>query len=706
MSKKLYNLMDWAEIEAVTYSEEDHPKAVLGAHPIRGGQTLVTAFKPDAKSVEFKFKGDKKPIAMELADEEGYFALLVKNREPFEYTFVITDNEGNVREEADPYSFPGVINKRDIQKLSSGIHYRAYDILGASPMEVSGVSGVLFALWAPNAVRVSVVGDFNGWDGRFHQMERLWETGFFELFIPGMEKGQKYKFEIKLKNGTCVMKEDPYALEREEGENGASVVSDLSGFSFTDDEWIEKRGKFQNEKSPISVYETALYESGTKKSAAKKIAKDIADKALASGYTHVLLEDALNTDRNFFCVNNEGLKSEGLMSLINELHKRDLGVILSFSCSRFANYDGSLISFDGSSLYEEGDAKRSYVPGEDCRYFNTGRNEVKNYLIANALFWISVYHADGLRVRDITRMIYLDYGKSDGQWTPNMYGGNENLESLEFFRHLNSVIRKLSSDVLMIADDESAYPDMTKSVDEGGLGFSYKLNLGWCRDVLGYLKYDQLSRSGHYNEVCFPMIYQYNENFILPLSDAALSEGAKTVFETVSGDEDEKFSNLRSLYSFFMFHPGKKLIYPGGSIPENIDRKFRLCLDDLLKLYKREKALYELDCEAEGFEWINNISANENILVFARHSKDNRDILVCLANFISIPRKEYKIGVPMAGTYKEIFNSDDEKYGGFGFVNAKPITSKKDECDMRENSIRVRVAPMSVALFKLSGIEK
>ena len=702
MSKKLYNLMDWAEIEAVTYSEEDHPKAVLGAHPIRGGQTLVTAFKPDAAKIELKLKGEKKPLLMEVADEEGYFALLVKNREPFEYTFVITDNEGNKREEADPYCFPNIMTKRDIQKFSSGIHYRAYDILGANPTELSGVKGVSFALWAPGAVRVSVVGDFNGWDGRFHQMERLWESGFFELFIPGLSAGEKYKFEIKLRNGTCVMKDDPYALEREDAENGASVVSSLSDFNFTDDEWIEKRGKIQNDKAPVSIYETALYESGIKKSAAKKVAKDIADKAVSAGFTHVLLKDALNFDRNFYCVNNEGLRSEGLMSVINELHKRDLGVILNFNCSRFANYEGGLNLFDGSCLYEDPDERRSSCPGEDSRYFNTGRNEVKNFLIANALFWVSVYHADGLKVSDITRMIYLDYGKSAGQWTPNMYGGNENLDSLEFFRHLNSVMKKLSSDVLVIADDESAYPDMTKSVDDGGLGFSYKLNSGWCRDVLGYLKYEPLARSGHYNEVCFPMIYQYNEKFILPLCESTLPEGIKTVFEKVSGDEDEKFSNLRALYSFFMFHPGKKLIFTGEGISENIDAQFKLCFDELLSLYKKEKALYELDNENEGFEWINNISANENILVFSRHSKDSKETVVCLVNFLSIPRKEYKIGVPAAGSYKEIFNSDEEKYGGFGFVNSKPIVSKKDECDMRENSIRVRVAPMSVALFKLT----
>ncbi|MBO6112239.1 MAG: 1,4-alpha-glucan branching enzyme [Lachnospiraceae bacterium] len=701
MSKKLYNLMDWAEIEAVTYSEEDHPKAVLGAHPVRGGQTLVTAYRPDAAKVAIKFKDEDKATEMELADEEGYFALLVKNREPFEYCFIITDKEGNTKTEHDPYSFPGVINKRDVQKFNSGIHYRAYDMFGADLMRLSGVDGVHFAVWAPNALRVSVVGDFNNWDGRIHQMERLWESGIFELFIPGVKAKDKYKFEIRMKNGICIKKADPYAFEAEDTADGASIVSDLSGFAFTDDEWIEKRGEYQNKKAPVSIFETALDHLGSGITAPKKLAKEISDRATQGGYTHVLINDVLPGGNSLYAP-APNISGENLMTVINELHKKKLGVILSWDCSKFPEYEGGLARFDGTCLYEDGDERRSTCPGSSDKYFNTGRNEVKNFLIANALFWVSVYHADGLKVNDTARMLYLDYGKAAGQWTPNMYGGNENLESLEFFKHLNSVMKKFSSDVLVIADDESTYPDVTKGTDEGGLGFSFKLNTGWCRDVLGYLRYEPLSRSSHYNEVCFPMIYQYNESFIMPLAQSFAMQGRKTLFDMMPGDEDEKFSNLRALMAFFMFHPGKKLIYPGESLKENIDGIYSGYISDLLKLYRSEKPLYELDDEHEGFEWINNISANENILVFARHSSDKKDVLVCLVNFLSIPRKEYKIGVPAEGRYTEIFNSDDEKYGGFGFINAKPIASKKDECDTREDSIRVRVAPMSVALFKLT----
>ncbi|MBR5375999.1 MAG: 1,4-alpha-glucan branching enzyme, partial [Lachnospiraceae bacterium] len=294
MSKKLYNLMDWAEIEAVTYSEEDHPKGVLGAHPVRGGQTLVTAYRPDAKRMDIRFKGEKKSVEMELADEEGYFAVLVKNREPFEYSFIITDEKNETHEIYDPYSFAGVINKRDIQKFSAGIHYRSYDLMGAKIMELSGVSGVHFAVWAPSAIRVSVVGDFNSWDGRIHQMEKLWDSGVYELFIPGVKKGDRYKYEIKMKNGVCILKNDPYAFEREDGEDGASVVKGLHEFVFDDDDWIEKRDGKAVSENPVSICEMDIRELYEKNRNIKKLAQKISETVISGGYTHVLLSDVLD----------------------------------------------------------------------------------------------------------------------------------------------------------------------------------------------------------------------------------------------------------------------------------------------------------------------------------------------------------------------------------------------------------------------------
>ncbi len=711
MSKKLYNLMDWAEIEAVTYSEEDHPKAVLGAHPVRGGQTLVTAYLPLAKKVDILMNGEKTPVSMELADEEGYFAVLVKNREPFEYKLIMTDTEGKRKEIQDPYSFPNVITKRDIQKFSSGLHYRSYEILGAHPETINGTEGVRFAVWAPNAVRVSVVGEFNDWDGRLHQMERLWESGIFELFIPEVPVGCRYKYEIRLRSGICLLKSDPYAFATEDGPEQASVVTELSDFVFGDDEWIEHRDSVQSTNKAISILEadlrTDLIQKKEKASFdPKKTAAKYAGIASEYGYTHVLFTHIFESSEGLYTAASIYGGTKQIMTMINELHKKQVGVLFDFNAAKFPCLPHGLQEFDGTCLYEDADPKRSVYPEGDNRYFNLGRSEVRSFMISNALFLVSVLHADGLRMRHMAQILYLDYGKPNGAFTPNFYGGNENLDAIDFFKDLNSVLKKMQSDILTAADDESAFPNITADPADGGLGFTFKLNSGWVRDVMGYLKYDPLSRSGHYNEICFPMIYQYNERFILPLSHKRAALGKKTLFDSMAGDNDEKFSSLRSLYSYFVFHPGKKLIFPGSELGGKTDERFDVFLKDLMKIYRNNPALFELDDDPAGFEWINNISANENILVFARRSARKNDILVCLANFQSVPRKEYKIGVPEGGKYTEIFNSDEEKYGGFGFTNPKALAAKEDECDGRAFSIRVKVAPMSVSLFKYSASGK
>ena len=734
MSKKLYNLMDWAEIEAVTYSEEDHPKAVLGAHPVRGGMTLITTYMPKAKSVTLKIKGSKSMHKMELADEEGYFAVLVNNKDHFDYSFIAENTDGTSTEVQDAYAFEGTINKRDIQKLSSGIHYKAYSILGAKVMEINGIKGTHFAVWAPNAVRVSVVGDFNEWDGRIHQMERLWETGVFELFVPGVEEGALYKYEIKKHNGTVMMKSDPYGFASELRPGTASIVYDIEKYAWNDDEWIEKRGKIQNESAPISVYEVNLASFDKRDSGdgffnyrelAPKIEKYVKD----MGYTHIelmpvmehMLDESLGYQTSgFYAPTSRYGTPDDFMYFVDYMHKNDIGVILDWSPAKFPKGESGLESFDGTCLYEDPDSRRSAYPEFGNLYFNLSRPEVKNYLIANALFWISQYHADGLRLDSVSEMLYLDYGKKDGEWIPNIYGGKENLDSIEFFKHLNSVFRKLSDDVLIIAEERSAWQNVTGNVDEDGLGFDYKWNTGWLNDVLGYMKYDPLYRSAHYNEVCFPMIYQYSEKYILPLSHNCVMNGEGSLIGRMSGDADEKYSNMRAMMSYYMFHPGKKLLFMGQDLAEEKEwdgrrtvewdllkqknnKQFNMCMKELLRLYRSEPALYEKENVPEGFEWINNISANENIVVFIRKSSQNSDILLAVANFESVPRKEYKIGVPEKGKYTEIFNSDKEEYGGFGFVNARPVSSKAEECDGREQSIRIKVAPMAVSLFRFTG---
>ena len=685
MTKKLYNLMDWAEIEAVTYAEEDHPKAVLGAHPVRGGQTLVTTYKPDAAEVSVRVKGARSSVKMELADEDGYFAVLVKNKEPFDYELEICDKDGNVKSEKDPYSFADSITKRDIQKFNSGIHYRVYEILGAHVMKMNGTDGVRFAVWAPNALRVSVVGDFNGWDGRLHQMERLFDSGVFELFIPGVSEGEKYKYEIKLHSGQIIMKRDPYAIMKEDNDDAASIIFDLDSLPGADGAWLEERGEKQSDDAPVTIFDRDVTDFS------KTDAKDIIKYVSEYGYSHVIINAPF--DPLYIAT---GAPKE-VVTFTDALHKAGIAVLVRWNPAAFSNTDGGLSVYDGTCLYEDADGKRSYVPGSDRKYFNLGRDGVKDYLLANAMFLLDVFHFDGIVISDVARMLYLDYGKQEGDWTPNMYGGNENLDAIDFFRQLNLTLHKYSPDVLLISDDDTTFPGITAPTDEEGLGFDYKINHGWNRDVLGYLRQDPLGRSNHYNEICFPMIYQYNERFILPLFDIV------DVWNEMPGDRDEKFGSLKALLSYFIVHPGKKLVSTKPTVGKGKDvQAVQALIKDVFSFYNKSEALYSKESEPLGFEWINNISARENILVFSRRGTKKDELFVVVANFANVPHKGYKIGVPRAGRYTEVFCSDAEKYDGFGFVNKSPITSDDSECDGRDNSIRIRVAPLSVSVFRYS----
>ncbi len=676
--------MDWAEIEAITYSEEDHPKAVLGAHPVRGGQTLVTAYIPNAKEVSVSIKGVKTPVKMELADEDGYFAALCKNKEPFDYELKVTYADGTSKAVKDPYSFPDSITNREILKLNSGINYRAYEILGAHPMTIEGVSGVRFAVWAPNAMRVSVVGDFNNWDGRLLQMEKLFDSGVFELFVPDIKTGAKYKYEMKLHSGQTFMKSDPYAVLSEEKEDGASIVADPDSYVINDDKWLENRGKLQADNKPVIIYDARNIPL------TKEAAKDISETVVKEGYTHVLVE---SSEDDIYIPSKDPSELTGF---VETLHRKDIAVIFYW---KMATFDTAKLGlFDGTPVFEDPDDMRSYVPGQNRKYFNLGRNEVRNYLIANAIYLLDLFHFDALMLGDVPQMLYLDYGKQNSGWTPNMYGGNENLDAIDFIKQLNSVIHKYSSDVLTISDDDTAFHDITVSIDDNGLGFDYKINHGWLRDMTGYLRYDPLSRSGHYNELCFPMIYQYNERFIQPMSDI------RDIWKDMPGDRDEKFGNIKALLAFYMVYPGKKLIK--FDFMDSKDKDIQGVCDlfrDAADLYRKNESFFSKELSYEGFEWINNISARENIIVFTRKGAKKDDDLVVVVNFENVPRKQYKIGVPKPGKYTEIFNSDDEKYDGFGFINKTPINSSKDECDGRNDSIRIKVAPLSVAVFRYNA---
>ncbi len=728
MTNKLYKLMDWAAIEAIVYSEEDNPHKILGIHSVSGGK-LVQVFYPEAIEAVLHTKGKDYP--MEQADEEGFYAVLIpKNTSTDNYSFTVTMEDGTKHDFYDPYGFEPVINKKDAEKFNKGINYEIYHLLGAHPYVIDGIHGVLFAVWAPNAMRVSVVGDFNHWDGRVHQMRRLWDSGIFELFIPMANIGDNYKFEIKAKGGLTFLKADPYAFYSQKRPENASVVYDLAGFSWNDDKWMEQRKEVNSHKTPMSILEVHLGsfakpDDGRDFYNYRELAPMIASYVKEMGYTHIelmpIMEHPFDASWGYQVIGYYSPTSrygtpDDFRFFMNYLHQNGIGVILDWVPAHFPRDTHGLSNFDGTCLYEHEDPRQGFHPHWGTLIYNYGRPEVKNYLISNVLYWAKEFHADGIRMDAVASMLYLDYGKNDGEWIANMYGGKENLEAMEFLKHLNSIMKKMEPSVLMIAEESTAWPNVTGEIKKDGLGFDYKWNMGWMNDFLDYMRCDPLFRAGRHGELTFSMIYAYSEKFVLVLSHDEVVHGKASLIGKMPGEVPEKFANLRAAYGFMMMHPGKKLLFMGQDIGEfnewNEERsvewellqyddhkKLKGYVAELNKFYKEHPALYELDEKAEGFEWINNISADENVVIFLRKTGKEKETLLVACNFSGVDREDYKIGVPFAGKYKEIFNSDAKKFGGSGFANTKILVSKDDECDEREESIRIKLPAFSVTVF-------
>lgn len=747
MDKKLYKLMNWPVIEEIVYSESDKPQEVLGVHKA-GNSTLVQAFFPGAEEVilcwatkeKDKETGKSVKIAndvkMEQADEAGFYAALVPVKSLDNYKFKVFYEDGSEKEVSDPYQFEPIITKEDTEKFKNGIHYTVYEKLGAHPMEINKISGVHFAVWAPNAMRVSVVGDFNNWDGRAHQMQRLWDSGIFELFIPDVEVGTNYKFELKLKSGITYLKADPYGNAAQLRPDTASVVADLNSFKWEDQDFLANRTKFQTGNVPMSVYELYLgsvneKEEGKEYANYRQIAPKVIEHVKKMGYTHVelmpVMEHPLDGSWGYQVIGYYAPTArygtpEDFMFFMNELHKAGIGVILDWVPAHFPRDTYGLSNFDGTCLYEHQDPRQGSHPHWGTLIYNYGRPEVSNYLIANALFWVEKYHADGIRMDAVASMLYLDYGKSDGQWVANMYGGKENLEAIEMIKHLNSIMKLRNPGVLSIAEESTAFPLITGDLNHDGLGFDLKWNMGFMNDYIDYIKYDPYFRAHHHGELTFSMIYAYSEKFMLVFSHDEVVHGKATMIGKMPGNREQKFANLRLSYSYMMTHPGKKLLFMGQDLGEfdewNEARAVQWNLLDvpehagiakmlskLNDLYKNQKALYELDDLPRGFEWINNISANDCYLTYARKGSASEDTLLVVANFSGV-EKDITTGVPFAGKYQEIFNSDDKEFGGSGIVNAKQIFSEEREWDDRPESITVKMAPTSISILQYTAFTK
>lgn len=627
------------------------------------------------------------------------------------------------------------ITEFDQYLFGQGTHYDLYNKLGAHPMTVDGEEGVYFAVWAPNAEAVSLVGNFNEWDENATPMERLEPLGIYEIFLPEMKIGDIYKYCVTTKSGNTILKVDPYGFQAELRPNNASVIADISDFKWQDSRWLKKREKFDDKKDPMFVYE--VHPGSWKKHEQteedvdgfynyREMAHELAKYVKDMGYTHVELMGIAEHPfdgswgyqvTNYFAPTSRHGSPEDFQYFINYLHQQNIGVILDWVPAHFPRDAFGLAEFDGTCLYEYADPRKGEHPDWGTKVFDYGKTEVRNFLICNALFWLEKYHVDGLRVDAVASMLYLDYGREDGQWVPNIYGGNENLEAIEFFKHLNTIVKKRNPGIVMIAEESTAWPKVTDKAEYGGLDFSLKWNMGWMHDFLEYMKLDPYFRKYNHTKMNFAMVYAYSENYMLVLSHDEVVHLKCSMIEKMPGSYEEKFKNLMAGYAFMTGHPGKKLLFMGQDFGQHREwsekreldwfllekepnHQLQLFVKELLHLYKSNKCLYEYDCWPEGFEWINADDGDRSIFSFVRHSASGKNNMLFVINFTPVERPDYRVGTTCRRKHTLVLNSDDKKFGGAGKRRPKEYKPVKKECDGRKYSIKYKLPAYGVAVFK------
>ena len=621
----------------------------------------------------------------------------------------------------------------DIYLWSEGTHYRAYEKLGAHLTEQNGVAGTHFAVWAPNARAVSVLGDFNNWQPGVHPMHSVRSSGIWECFIPGVGQGALYKYAITSRlSNYSVEKADPYGFAAEIRPRTASKVWDLSGYKWNDQEWMARRGRVQALNAPLSIYEVHLGswrrvpEEGNRWLTYREAADWLGDYLYDMGYTHVeflpLMEHPLDASWGYQTVGYYAPTSrfgtpQDLMYLIDTLHQRGIGVLFDWVPAHFPRDQHGLGYFDGTHLYEHADPRQGEHPDWGTFIFNYGRREVSNFLIGNALFWLDKYHIDGLRVDAVASMLYLDYSRKEGEWTPNEFGGRENLQAIAFLRRLNERIYGEYPDVITIAEESTSWPQVSRPTYLGGLGFGYKWDMGWMHDTLDFMSHDPVHRKYHYNQLTFRLMYAFSENFVLPLSHDEVVHGKRSLLSKMPGDEWQKFANLRLLFGYMYAQPGKKLLFMGGEFGQWNEWNFDASLDwhllqnplhrglqrwvrDLNTFYRGEPAMHVLDCDPAGFEWIDCCDAETSILSLLRKSRSPNDTLAIVCNFTPVPRHNYQIGVPQGGFWQEVLNSDAPLYGGSGQGNFGGTAAVPVPCHGRDYMLTITVPPLGLVAFK------
>jgi 1,4-alpha-glucan branching enzyme len=723
------------EIELILRAEHSDPFHVLGAHPVEvEGQPAIAirAFLPQTERAWVVRGAERSGVfPLERIHAEGFFeAVFAGETQVFPYR--LRAEHAGQHEFEDPYRFPPVLSDFDLHLIAEGTHHEEYEKLGAHVTEIAGVRGVAFAVWAPNARRVSVVGNFNYWDGRRHPM-RVRGSGVWELFIPGLGEGEIYKYEIKGRESHYLgLKADPYAFYSELRPKTASIVHNIDRYTWHDQEWMDQRSVRQSLSSPMAVYEVHLgswrraSEEGNRPLTYRELAEQLVDYAQQMGFTHLellpVMEYPLDESwgyqtTGYFAPTSRHGTPEDFMYFVDYCHQHGVGVILDWVPAHFPSDAHGLAYFDGTHLYEHDDPRLREHPDWGTRIFNYGRTEVRNFLWTSALFWLEKYHADGLRVDAVASMLYLDYSRKPGEWIPNAYGGKENLDAIDFLKRFNELTHQLHPGALTIAEESTAWGGVSRPTYLGGLGFSLKWNLGWMHDMLLYFSKDPIHRKFYHNNLTFSLLYAFAENFVLVVSHDEVVHGKGALLAKMPGDVWQQFANLRALYGFLYAHPGKKMLFMGGefgqwnewnlhrSLEWNLleykpHRQVQRLVAELNLLYRAEPALYEVDFEWTGFEWIDFHDTDNSVVAFLRRAKDRHDHLVVVCNFTPLPRYGYRIGVPEACFYREILNTDSPNYGGSGVTNAPGRYAIPQPWHNQPCHVELTLPPLGVTLLK------
>jgi len=724
------------EIQSFLDAENASPHSLLGIHKLDGEGLVVRAFIQGAANCEVVDAANAhRRYKMEKLAPEGFFEAVIEGRsEPFRYRLRTLGYADEVRQFYDPYSFLPTLSEQDLYLFNEGTEYRIYNKLGAHLCEIDGVKGASFAVWAPSARRVSVVGDFNGWDGRYHPMRPLGASGVWEIFVPGLVEGIKYKFEIKAQDGSLHMKTDPYGTSFEPPPGNASIIRSVNHFKWTDQEWIASREKNAWTKRPMNVYEVhagswkRVPTDGNRPLTYREMAKDLVAYVKDMGFTHIefmpLAEHPFSGSwgyqvTGFFAPTHRFGNPADFQYLVDECHKSGIGVIMDWVPGHFPMDAFGLASFDGTHLYEHADPRQGMHMDWGTYIFNYGRCEVRGFLLANAIAWIDRYHIDGLRVDAVASMLYLDYSRKPGEWIPNIHGGNENLEAIDFIRKMNELVHREYPGVLTIAEESTSFGGVTKPVKDGGLGFDFKWNMGWMHDSLQYFQKDPIHRKWHQNNLTFGMIYQYSETFMQVFSHDEVVHGKGSMMMKMSApDMKGKAGTLRALYALMWLWPGKNTLFMGSEFGQSNEWKYDGQLDwwllqyqdhsgvqaivrDLNTLVNSDSTLHGFDCEGAGFEWVSIDDADSSVFAFLRKGRTPDEVYLVVGHYIPVTRTGYRVGVPLPGFWKAVLNSDADLYGGYGAGNMGGLNSEAIPANGRDQSLCLTLPGNSTLVFKL-----